>query len=91
MLIVQVHVITLVTQLLYQVTRLLLGALAKMMQVANVQVKHISSMLHLGALLHTLDNPNAYGTSAGDQFGSSVAISGNSAIVGAHTKMMQVA
>ena len=34
-----------------------------------------------GALVHTLDNPNAYGTSANDQFGSSVAISGNYAIV----------
>ena len=36
-----------------------------------------------GALVHTLDNPNAYGTSAGDQFGESVAIDGNYAIVGA--------
>ena len=35
-----------------------------------------------GSLLHTLSNPNAYGTSAGDQFGSSVAISGNLAIIG---------
>ena len=34
-----------------------------------------------GALVHTLDNPNAYGTSAGDQFGWSVAISDNYAIV----------
>jgi len=37
-----------------------------------------------GALLHTLDNPNAYGTSAGDYFGYSVSISGNYAIVGAY-------
>ena len=37
-----------------------------------------------GALLHTLDNPNAYGTSAGDRFGVSVAIDGNYAIVGAY-------
>ncbi len=37
-----------------------------------------------GALLHTLDNPNAYGTSSTDAFGSSVAISGNYAIVGAY-------
>ena len=37
-----------------------------------------------GALLHTLDNPNAYSTSAGDRFGVSVAISGNYAIVGAY-------
>jgi len=37
-----------------------------------------------GALLHTLDNPNAYGTSAGDQFGEAVAISGNYAIVSAY-------
>ena len=36
-----------------------------------------------GALVHTLDNPNAYGTSASDQFGFSVAISGNYAIAGA--------
>jgi len=36
-----------------------------------------------GALVHTLDNPNAYSTSGGDRFGSAVAISGNSAIVGA--------
>lgn len=36
-----------------------------------------------GALLHTLDNPNAYGTSADDNFGTAVAISGNYAIVGA--------
>ena len=31
----------------------------------------------------TLDNPNAYGTSANDYFGYSVAISGNNCIVGA--------
>ena len=37
-----------------------------------------------GSLLHTLSNPNAYGTSAGDQFGKAVAISGNYAIVGAY-------
>jgi hypothetical protein len=37
-----------------------------------------------GALLHTLNNPNAYGTSAGDYFGVSVAISGNYVIVGAY-------
>ena len=36
-----------------------------------------------GALLRTLDNPNAYSTSLNDQFGYSVAISGNYAIVGA--------
>ena len=35
-----------------------------------------------GALLHTLDNPNAYDTSSGDQFGSSVAISDSYAAVG---------
>ena len=39
-----------------------------------------------GALVHTLDNPNAYGTSAGDQFGSRVAISGNYAIVGTYSE-----
>ena len=37
-----------------------------------------------GALVHTLDNPNGYDTSAGDYFGSSVGISGNYAIVGAN-------
>ena len=36
-----------------------------------------------GSLLHTLHNPNAYSTSANDQFGSAVAISGNLAVVGA--------
>ena len=37
-----------------------------------------------GSLLRTLDNPNAYSTSAYDNFGFSVAISGNLAIVGAY-------
>ena len=37
-----------------------------------------------GALVHTLDNPNDYGTSQNDSFGFSVAISGNYAIVGAY-------
>ncbi len=37
-----------------------------------------------GALLWTLNNPNAYDTSEGDQFGWSVAIDGNYAIVGAN-------
>ena len=37
-----------------------------------------------GSLLHTLHNPNAYGTSADDNFGSSVAISGNRVVVGAY-------
>lgn len=36
-----------------------------------------------GSLLHTLHNPNAYGTSDSDYFGYSVAISGNYAVVGA--------
>jgi len=36
-----------------------------------------------GALVHTLDNPNPYDTSANDTFGSSVAVSGNYAIVSA--------
>ena len=34
-------------------------------------------------LLHTLDNPNVYNTSAYDQFGRSVAISGDKCIIGA--------
>ena len=37
-----------------------------------------------GALVRTLHNPNAYGTSQIDYFGHSVAISGNYAIVGAY-------
>ena len=37
-----------------------------------------------GALLHTLDNPNAYDTSASDLFGYSVSICDNYAIVGAY-------
>jgi WD40 repeat protein len=37
-----------------------------------------------GALVHTLDNPNAYGTVSSDNFGRSVAISGNYAIVNAY-------
>ena len=37
-----------------------------------------------GALVKTIDNPNAYGTSANDYFGLSVDISGNRAIVGAY-------
>jgi hypothetical protein len=37
-----------------------------------------------GALVHTLDNPNAYSTSASDTFGAAVAISDNYAIVGAY-------
>jgi len=36
-----------------------------------------------GALLHTLNNPNAYGTTVGDNFGSKVAICESYAIVGA--------
>ena len=39
-----------------------------------------------GQLLYTLDNPNAYGTSAGDVFGRSVAISESYAIVGAYNE-----
>jgi DNA-binding beta-propeller fold protein YncE len=39
-----------------------------------------------GALVHTLDNPNAYDTSEGDFFGRTVAISGDYAIVGAHAE-----
>ena len=37
-----------------------------------------------GSLLYTLDNPNAYSTSANDSFGYSVSISDNYAIVGAY-------
>ena len=37
-----------------------------------------------GSLLHTLHNPNAYGTQVDDWFGYSVAISGNRVAVGAY-------
>jgi FG-GAP repeat len=37
-----------------------------------------------GSLVKTLNNPNPYGTSKDDYFGSSVAISGQVALVGAH-------
>ena len=37
-----------------------------------------------GTLITTLNNPNPFGTSAGDNFGFSVGISGNYAIVGAY-------
>lgn len=40
--------------------------------------------VNTGKLLHTLDNPNFYGTSASDQFGWAVAISDAAAVVGAH-------
>lgn len=36
-----------------------------------------------GALLHTLHNPNVYGTATSDTFGTSVSISGNQIVVGA--------
>ena len=36
-----------------------------------------------GALVHTLNNPNAYSTSVSDNFGYAVAISGDYAVVGA--------
>ena len=35
-------------------------------------------------LIQTYNNPNAYGTSADDQFGFSVSISGTNVIVGAY-------
>ena len=40
--------------------------------------------LATGALVHTLDNPNAYSTVNSDYFGISVDIDGNNAIVGAY-------
>jgi hypothetical protein len=43
-----------------------------------------TSVFDTTKLVHTLDNPNAYDTSADDRFGISVAISGNYAIVGAY-------
>ena len=39
-----------------------------------------------GVLVHILDNPNPFGTSAHDRFGWSVAISGDYAIVGAYSE-----
>ena len=43
-----------------------------------------------GALVHTLDNPNAYGTSETDYFGWALQYMVTTAIVGAFLKMMQV-
>jgi len=43
-----------------------------------------------GALVHTLDNPNVYGTSWADSFGDGVGISGNNAIVGARQENDEV-
>ena len=40
--------------------------------------------VNTGALLYTLHNPNAYGTSAGDQFGVSVDVCGDYLVAGAH-------
>ena len=37
--------------------------------------------IQTGALLHTLNNPNAYGTEANDQFGSGLRLSGNYLLV----------
>ena len=37
-----------------------------------------------GALLHTLDNPNPYGSSADDRFGSAIACTDTYVVVGAH-------
>ena len=56
--------------------------------VSNTQVVSLSTnsvtAIPGGDLLHTLNNPNPYGTSANDNFGYSVAVSGNYAIVGAY-------
>lgn len=46
--------------------------------------KRIAQIVKTWSLFKTLDNPNAYSTSANDFFGESVAISGDYAIVGAH-------
>ncbi len=46
----------------------------------------ITDRKSLGALIHTLNNPNAYGTSFNDTFGNSVSISGNYVIVGANNE-----
>jgi hypothetical protein len=54
----------------------------------NTGIVYIESVKFGGPLTvnltYTLDNPNAYGTSAGDDFGESVAVSGDYAIVGAY-------
>tara|TARA_R110000772_G_scaffold138065_1_gene247025 strand:+ start:1570 stop:7344 length:5775 start_codon:yes stop_codon:yes gene_type:complete len=51
---------------------------------ANIDLMPSTDIADIGALVHTLDNPNAYGTSVADQFGRQSAISGNYAIVGAY-------
>ncbi len=45
--------------------------------------KKALSAFSFSSLLHTLSNPNAYGTSANDNFGTSVDMSGNFLVVGA--------
>ena len=55
---------------------------------ANIDLMPSTDIADIGALVHTLDNPNAYGTSVADQFGRQSAISGNYAIVGALPEVM---
>ena len=62
--IVQVQVITLVGQLQYAGNLAIVGAYAKMMHGGYVSGKAYIYNVTTGALLHTLDNPNAYDTSA---------------------------
>ena len=47
-------------------------------------VRHIYLTRQQVRCFHTLDNPNAYSTSADDRFGYSVSICDNYAIVGAY-------
>ena len=51
---------------------------------ANQSGKAYIYNLATGALVHTLDNPNAYSIPTSDYFGISVDIDGNNAIVGAY-------
>ena len=57
-----------------------------MMLVVIIQVKAYIFDNATGALVHTLDNPNAYDTSTNDYFGWSVAITDTYAIVGAYAE-----
>ncbi len=45
---------------------------------------YLESFITSVQLMHTLDNPNPYGTSLGDLFGRSIGISDNLAVVGAY-------
>ena len=62
----------------------LVGAYGEGDSGGNMSGKAYIFNINTGALVKTLNNPNAYGSSGNDYFGWSVGISGNHAIVGAY-------